>query len=365
MMNIPKQKLIMIIVSIVAAVSVGGAVIYNVTKPEEKVEKTVEKTVNEHEGEMRSFLTGEWVDEEVGTKRPVAIMTENIPAAMPQYGLSKAGVIYECPMEGGLTRLMPIYEDYSGLDKIGNVRSCRPYFAYFAAEFDAIYVHYGQSRYAEPLLNNGLVNNISGLDGAVNKSFFRSNDRKAPHNAYTSEEGIKSGIEKKGYNDTYAEDFTGHYKFADEDSLNTLSDGSACEVVKLYYPSNKPSFVYDKESKTYKRYQYNDAQKDAVNDAQLEVTNIILQNVTGGTYDCPEGYLDLNVSGSGSGKFITQGKIIDITWTKGEDGITHYYDLNNNEIQLNPGKTWVSVIQEQSADKNVFYDTVENYEASK
>ncbi len=72
-------------------------------------------------------------------------MTENTKAALPQYGINSAGVLYEAPVEGSITRMMAIYEDYADLTQMGNVRSCRPYYAQFAAEFDAIYVHFGQS----------------------------------------------------------------------------------------------------------------------------------------------------------------------------------------------------------------------------
>ena len=50
-------------------------------------------------------------------------------------------------------------------------------------------------------------------------------------------------------------------------------------------------------------------------------------------------------------KYITRGKAIDIHWTKdfpkwGKSA--HYYDSNNQEIQLNPGKTWVEIVLNDS-----------------
>ena len=76
-------------------------------------------------------------------------------------------------------------------------------------------------------------------------------------------------------------------------------------------------------------------------------------------------YLNITVSGSGEGKFFTQGKMIDITWKKGNDGITHYYDADGNEIVLNQGKTWVCVIQNQYADDSEFYATEEEFSQAK
>ena len=67
------------------------------------------------EGKVQSDLTGEWVDPEVNQNRPIAIMINNIGEAMPQSGIGQADVIYEMVVEGGITRLMAVYSDYSGL----------------------------------------------------------------------------------------------------------------------------------------------------------------------------------------------------------------------------------------------------------
>ena len=85
------------------------------------------------DGRVRSYLNGEWVDPKYGRQRPVAVMIENTKACLPQYGSGNAGVIYECVVEGGITRMMAIFDDYSGLDQIGNIRSSRPYYVYFAS----------------------------------------------------------------------------------------------------------------------------------------------------------------------------------------------------------------------------------------
>ena len=57
------------------------------------------------DGKVRSYLNGEWVDEKYGRQRPVAVMIENTKACLPQYGIGNAGVIYECVVEGGITRM--------------------------------------------------------------------------------------------------------------------------------------------------------------------------------------------------------------------------------------------------------------------
>ena len=88
----------------------------------ESVEEETLSVIGEREvvdGQMQSYLTGEWKDEEVVTRRPIAVMIPNNAQAMPQYGLSSASIIYEAPVEGRITRLMGIFEDFDELDHIG------------------------------------------------------------------------------------------------------------------------------------------------------------------------------------------------------------------------------------------------------
>lgn len=85
------------------------------------------------DGYVVSYLTGEYVPEAIGRRRPVAVMLNNLRPACPQAGIANAGVVYEAPVEGGITRLMGVFEDYDNLEKIGSVRSCRDYYIFYAS----------------------------------------------------------------------------------------------------------------------------------------------------------------------------------------------------------------------------------------
>ena len=131
--------------------------------PGQDVEKETEAEDTETppaEGMVRSRLTNEWVDEEIAKTRPIAVMVPNTKTAS-QYGLSDASVLYECNVEGSMTRLMAIWEDWSNLEKIGNIRSCRDYYLYWAFEWDAIYIHFGGPFYIDPLVNREDTQNIN------------------------------------------------------------------------------------------------------------------------------------------------------------------------------------------------------------
>ena len=78
------------------------------------------------------------------------------------------------------------------------------------------------------------------------------------------------------------------------------------------------------------------------------MTTLFLQYSGYQAYDA-NGYLNIDTQSGGSGKYITRGKAIDITWSKDSQwGTTHYYDSNGQEIQLNRGKTWVEIVLNDS-----------------
>lgn len=303
------------------------------------------------EGQVVSYLTGEFVPEAQGRRRPVAVMLNNIKDAVPQSGIANAGVVYEAPVEGNITRLMGIFEDYDNLTKIGSVRSCRDYYIFYAMEFDAIYAHYGQAAYAVPYLEQDFVHNLSGLSSYGADVYYRTTDRKAPHNAYTSYEGIQKGIEICGYTQDYSADYDGHYQFANVGEAVELENGTPATKVSIdCYTVNSPWFEYDEATKKYKRFQYGGPQIDDLTQEQLTYDNIILEYADYKVYDA-NGYLNIDPITAGTGKYITHGKAIDVRWEKDAPyGVTHYIDTNEQEITMNTGKTWVCIILKDKTD---------------
>ena len=89
------------------------------------------------EGMVRSRITNEWVRAEVNNTRPITVMVPNTKTAT-QYSLSKADVLYECNVEGSITRFMALFQDWGSLDRIGNIRSCRDYYVYWSFEWEPL-----------------------------------------------------------------------------------------------------------------------------------------------------------------------------------------------------------------------------------
>ena len=324
------------------------------TSTEEIVTETNEDLPPE-EGMVRSRLTNEWVSEEVGSLRPLAVMIPNDKSALPQYNISKADILYEALVEGEITRLMAIYGDWTQLERVGNIRSCRDYFIYWAFEWDAIYVHAGGPFYIDEVIGRKDTHNINALMAPAGV-FYRSTDRPSPQNLYLDGNDIYNEANRLSYPLSIREDYADpvHFQFAtktDPTSLETYSDSMIAKKIDMSnaYPVTKTIFKYNEEDGLYYRYQTpsNGAHMDAATDTQLAFKNVLVQFTYHEVRDA-KGYLAFQcIDSTRDGWYFTNGRGIHVTWEKSSDyGTTHYYDDNGNEIQLNTGKTMICIVED-------------------
>ena len=355
-----KVKIITGIVSAILVAGAGVAVFFYVKQHKEPPKQTtaVETTTKDpYEGLKRSYLTGKYIKEADAKRRPYAVMINNIQDAIPQYGISKASIIYESPVEGSITRLMALFEKPNKMKRIGSVRSCRIYFAYMSLEWDSLYVHYGQSKYAKKFLHTKKIDNICSWN--AEGAFYRTSDKPAPHNCYTFGKGLNKQRKKLKYRKNHEDDFEGVFKFADVDKPYEITDPNAKDASKkvvVGYNYNNAMYKYNPDNKKYYRYQYGSKHIDAANhNKQLSCTNIIIQYVKTVLY--PDGKsLKMTQKGDGKGWYVTHGKAMKITWHKDKQksGQTKYYDENGQEITLNNGKTFVQIVQKEDKGKTKF-----------
>lgn len=312
-----------------------------------------------HEGMVRSRLTNEWVEEEVATTRPIAVMTPNEIGAVPHYNLSEASILYEANVEGRMTRMMAIYEDWQDLKKIGNVRSLRTYYAYWAFEWDAFIVHVGGPFFINDLMAEPNTQHIDEGNGTDSDAFFRTVDRSAPHNVYASGKGLLDVIEKHGYSlkDRGLAD-ENHYQFTSKANPNSLTqygeDAKSAVYIDMSgcYPLTRCYFEYNEEDGLYYRSQHlssgaDGPHTDALTGKQLSFKNILIQNVTYEVIGGDEGYLTFQCHDTTKdGWYFTNGRGIHVNWEKTSDyGATRYYDDYGNEIIMNTGKTMVCIVE--------------------
>ncbi len=341
-------------------------------------------------GMCRSYLTGKEVPESIGRRRPMALMIENDSAAVQwQRGSSSADVMYEAMVEGGITRMLGIFEDYENVEQIMPIRSCRPYYVYFANEFDAFYGHFGQVIYAVPILQLPETSDIAGLPRGGNGQEYRLVDGRSAYirehegvtGIYTNYQLLDDFIQECQWRTTYADSYNGHYKFAKDGETVEIKNGETANVVLPGFVYNHPRFDYNAEDHLYYRSEFGSPQTDQLNGKQLAYTNIIIQVCPSTMFDGHYLWTDpVNGGKKGEGWFITNGKAEKITWQKenwsADDpilntitsaqvsfdvrdcdfNVTKYYDMDGNEITLNQGKTFVEIVREKDASKVVISD---------
>lgn len=329
-------------------------------------------TITEREvvdGKMQSYLTGEWKDAAIVQRRNIAVMVPNNKPAVPQYGISKASIIYEAPMESGTcTRLMPVFEDYDDLDRIGPVRSSRDYFVYEAMAMDSIYVNWGLAvPYVAPLMEEGRIDNISNaVSGQPNaysapfQRFNRGSGYSTEFTGYAVVDKIEEGISYMGYDTEYRDTFEKTFVFADAEKGKKATYDDCEDATKIIpgggvkdssgYQEAASYFEYNAEDGLYYRYQHGGKHIDEMNGEQLAVTNVVFKICHGEKRD-QKGYLAFAVHGTGDAYVFTNGKVVKGTWERNSDAEPNIFkDENGEEIVLNQGKTWICNIWDEYED---------------
>lgn len=283
--------------------------------------------------------------------QPVAIMINNIETAWGvQSSLSKADVVYETYVEGGITRLLAVYKDIRtvGSDKIGSLRSGRYSYVDLALGHGAQFVHAGLDEvYCTPHIQevgtqsvdlNTTADRTSVLGG--NSCAERiSNGLSYEHTLYTtgkdlykllkSKVGLKLKAEQKNW-----------MSFVDEDKKYVPADGVCNEVTVPFSGSYTASFVYNSKTGLYDKYRYGAPQKDYSDGEKVSFGNVLALYTN--IYTFPDGKHMQTELSSGKGYYISNGGYREINWSKGSasDSIK-ITDESGKEIDYNPGSTYV------------------------
>ncbi len=328
----------------------------NSTSTEETEEASSEaETVEEenHEGMYRSEFTNEWIDESLKNQRPIAVLVDNEKTALPHYGLTEADVVYEImnsTANGRITRLMAIVKDWGEITQFGSIRSARPTNFLLAAEWNAVVCHEGGPFYIDDYLKKNYTNNFSGTFGRVD------NGKSREYTEYILEGDLDKNFSNSNYSTEYNEFYEGeHFIFSDtEFDLDGKSGVIDATEIRLPFPHNSSTLIYNEETGTYDYYEYGSKHVDPLHDnATLSFKNVILQDCSFAQLD-DNGYMIYNCIGSGdNGYYLTNGKAVPVSWIKaGETDITLFLDKETGEqIEMNTGKTYIALVPSDTWDE--------------
>ncbi len=266
--------------------------------------------------------------------RPLAVMIENHNKARPQSGLINAEIVYEIPVEGGITRFMALFLHTPGI--LGPVRSCREYFVDRAIEVSALYVHCGGSPKGYAYISKSKINSIDEIKHG--KPFFRDNTRKAPHNLYTK------GTELVKY-------MAGLISMKLPQKPVPLNYGPVPSIgekpgheLRIRYHGNY-KMCYKFKDGVYERFMNGEKHIDRENGWQIAPKTVILQTANMKTVDAA-GRQEISFIGSGPALVFYGGRMLEATWKKSSaSGMTEYFDQNQKKVVFDQsGSVWVQVV---------------------
>lgn len=313
-----------------------------------KEQKPVEKPADKKEVKTETLQSKEEENKEVKIFKthPIAIMIDNHWNARPQSGLSEAKIIYEVLAEGRITRLMML-TDKKDLE-VGPVRSARPYFIRFMREYGALYAHVGGSGEAMRTLR---AKEFKDLDQFYNSAaYWRANHKVMPHNMYTNTTKIYKEAEKEKYKVELEKDF--EFPFKEYNKYVIPEVGVKNDKVSFSYTPKSAdlsyayhiAYKYDEKTKKYQKSTNDKILIDEKNKKTVLADNVIIQVAKHRNH--PNGiHKIIETVTRGKGYYLTAGKMIEIEWFKEKEYGPTKYMVNSKPIVLNPGVTFISVIE--------------------
>ncbi len=273
---------------------------------------------------------------------PVAFMLNNSWEARPQSGLSRGKLIYQLMTEARVTRLLMVTDAEDGV--VGPVRSARPAYLDLVAQHQAFYAHAGNFKVitASPVAN--YIRSLDALTGFYGM-YYRTTHRVSPHNLYTNMETVYSWAEGSYGNiepDKPVEGLKAYDVFVQPEG------GEIAASLAYQYNVSKELFIYDETGGVYNKYNDGYTLVDEQTGQALEIANIIV------IYR-PHGWMPNNVhirvdwiaQGAGA-TYLTGGKKYAISWDKPSHTAPITYYLDGEELILNPGLTWILVVDDQA-----------------
>ncbi|MGG4144304.1 DUF3048 domain-containing protein [Paenibacillus algorifonticola] len=271
-------------------------------------------------------------------ERPIAVMINNLKPARPQSGLSNADVVWEVLAEGGITRLVALFQSTDAItDSIGPIRSIRPYLINIGESYGAVLAHAGGSNDAYAILQQQKKPYLDEISNA-GAYFWRSKERKAPHNLYSDLEKLRSGAEKKNYKQDTA---VPAYVFAENGAAEATTPATAV-TIHFTLKDYKVSYAYDEASKLYKRSINDEAHIDLNNNEQLAASNLVVLAASHKTLD-NEGRLAVDLQAGGDAMLFQQGRMTEASWVRAPDNMIRIVK-DGKELALVPGKTFFHIV---------------------
>ena len=288
-----------------------------------------------------SPLTGLPVTPDLAARPITAVVIENLnPDARPQSGLSQAGVVYEANAEGGITRFLAFFLDQRP-PSLGPVRSLRTYFVDWGLEFNAPVAHAGGNADALDLVKPLGMKDMNALSFASD-AFFRTKDRSAPHNLYTTMDKLDALEKRLGY--SVPSSFPPSPRKPDAPAAHAANPHVHINFSSSGYAVD---YNYVPASNDYARNMAGVPHIDRNTGKQIHVKNIVVEMMptSYGFTRIGESTVIMKTVGSGKGFLCQDGACVSITWQKdSHTARTKLLNASGTDLPLDAGNTWYEIV---------------------
>ena len=302
-----------------------------------------EVTITGLEAEILAFermaVTRRWTGVQgTDAARPaLAVKIDNVTRAHPQAGLNQADVVYEELVEGGVTRLVAVFQSMS-VDVVGPVRSARTSDPPLLQGFDRpLFAYSGANRGTKSQLRaSPLVD--AGFD-AHEEDYWRDRKRRAPHNLFTGTDRLWAHHTDR----TAVPPAPFVYRYPGQELHESAepADGVAIDfgLTEVDYAWNGTGWV-----RTHGERAHSDA--DGV---RVAPTNVVVQFIRYGRSLADLRSPEAITVGTGDVWVFTDGHVIRGQWHRPDANQPASFTADGTEIRLSPGNTWVALAKKDTA----------------
>jgi hypothetical protein len=278
----------------------------------------------------------------VPSRPALAVKVDNLPAARPQYGLAGADVVYEEPVEGGLTRFIVIYQCRDAA-RIMPIRSARIIDPEIVRQFGA-HPLFGYAGGIQPAVDAVAASPLVdvGIYHAPPTAYRRDPTRTAPQNLYSSTSTLyEVGVARNAPQQAPPPVFT----------YGPLPPGAApAGQVHIPYPFSDVTWTWESAAKTWSRSYGTSEPASQAEGGHVTAANVIVMTVVlfpSQYVEDPTGAHEnlLTLTGSGPTRIFRGGSVVSGTWNRPTvTATTRYLDAAGHVIPLSPGTTWVELV---------------------
>jgi hypothetical protein len=275
----------------------------------------------------------------------IAVKVENSDDAFPLAGLERADVIYEEPVEGGITRFAALFQCRNA-GRVGPVRSARTTDPKILVAYtDAPLLAYSGAnpRVAEGIEEAGLV---SLTETTANEAYVRDESRSAPHNLFVSVGSLHREARRLGGDDALPEP-----PFVFDEEVPTPSRPRTSATV-AFSSSNVVGWSWTDERWV---RELDGEPMLSENGGPIAADNVVIQEVVVTESDIVDvaGFPspEVDLVGQGRAWVLRDGRLLIGRWRRDSlDEHTIFETRGGEQIPLAPGTTFVQLVPKDDGE---------------